>query len=170
MEIIILRLVHILGGIFWVGAGLFSTFFLGPAMKEAGPAAGVIMGSMQRRRMFVVMPVVALLTILSGLRLMWITSAGFSGAYFRTGSGAVFGAAGAAAIVAFLLGVTLIRPAMTRVAALGTTMRNTQDAQQQAQLGAEMKRLQGRAALLQNVGTILIVLAAIGMAIARYSN
>ena len=170
MEIVILRLIHILGGIFWVGAGLFSTFFLGPAMKEAGPAAGVIMGSMQRRKMFVVMPTIALLTILSGLRLMWIFSAGFEGAYFRTPAGATFAVSGTAAILAFLLGMVLIRPAMTRVAALAATMRTTQDAQQQAQLGEEMKQLQARAALMQNAGTMLIVLAAAGMAIARYTN
>ena len=38
-EILVLRLVHVLGGMFWVGSGLFSTFFLLPALAGAGPAA-----------------------------------------------------------------------------------------------------------------------------------
>jgi uncharacterized membrane protein len=170
VEIIVLRLIHVLGGIFWVGSGLFSTIFLAPAMAEAGAAAGAIMGSMQRRRMFVIMPVVALLTILSGLRLMWLRSAGFEAAYFRIGSGMTFAVSGAAAILAFLLGVTLVRPTMGRVAALAATMRSTQDTQQQAQFAAEMKRLQARAGTLQAAATFLIVLAAAGMAVARYMN
>ena len=170
VEIILLRLIHVLGGLFWVGSGLFSTLYLAPAMAEAGPAAGAIMASMQRRKMFVVMPVVALLTILSGLRLMWLTSAGFAGAYFRTSGGAMFAGAGGAAIIAFILGLAVVRPTMIRVATLADLMRNTQDAQQQSQLAGEMKRLQARAGTLQAAATVLIVLAAAGMAVARYMN
>ena len=44
-ELIVLRLVHVLGGIFWVGAGLFNMVYLGPAMAAAGPAAA---GSMMQ--------------------------------------------------------------------------------------------------------------------------
>ena len=69
-ELVVLRLVHILGGIFWLGSGLFTTFFLIPALGRAGPAAaGPVMGALQQRRLFTVLPVVALLTILSGVRL-----------------------------------------------------------------------------------------------------
>jgi uncharacterized membrane protein len=170
VEILVLRLIHVLGGVFWVGSGLFTSLFLAPAMTEAGPAAGTIMASMQRRKMFVVIPVVALLTIFSGLRLMWLTSAGFAGAYFHTGTGATFATAGALAIIAFVLGMTLVRPTMGRLAALGATMRNTQDPQKQAELASEMKRIQARAGTVQAVVTFMIVLAASGMAVARYMN
>ena len=101
-ELLLLRLVHILGGIFWVGSGLFTTFFLIPALGRTGPAAaGPVMGALQQRRLFTVLPTVAVLTILSGIRLLQITSAGFSGAYLATLTGRTFLWSGLAAIAAF---------------------------------------------------------------------
>src|SRR5688572_4160460 len=118
-EILILRLVHILGGSFWVGSGLFTTFFLVPALASSGPAAGQVMAALQRRHLFTALPVSALLTILSGLRLMWIGSAGFAPAYFASASGGTLAASRAAAIVAFLLALLVARPAAVRPAQLG---------------------------------------------------
>ena len=39
-EMIVLRLVHVLGGIIWVGSMTYMTFFLMPAIADAGPAGG----------------------------------------------------------------------------------------------------------------------------------
>ena len=122
-EILVLRLVHILGGIFWVGSGLFTTFFLVPALASSGPSAGPVMTALQRRHLFTALPVSALLTILSGLRLMWIGSAGFAPAYFASASGGTLAASGAAAIVAFLLALLVARPAAVRAARLGAARR-----------------------------------------------
>ena len=58
MEIIILRLVHVLGGLIWVGAGVFNVLFVGPALARSGPAAGSVMAEMRRRGMFVFLPIV----------------------------------------------------------------------------------------------------------------
>ncbi|HUF12664.1 MAG TPA: hypothetical protein VMN78_06175 [Longimicrobiales bacterium] len=167
-EFFVLRLVHVVGGMFWVGAGLFNFVWLGPALAQAGPAAGAIMLSLRRRRLFVVLPTVALLTILSGLRLMQLTSNDFSAAYFRTGPGATFSAAGAAAILAFLLGLTLAMPAQKRMAALGASLASAADEAARAAPRAEMARLQRRMGVLGPVVTALLVIAAVGMAVARY--
>lgn len=59
-EILVLRLVHVLGGVFWLGSGLFTAFFLMPALATAGPAAGPLMGALQRRKLFTVLPIVDL--------------------------------------------------------------------------------------------------------------
>ena len=82
-ELIVLRLIHVLGGIFWVGSALFTAIYLVPSLAQAGPAAGQVMGALQRRRLFIVLPTVAVLTVLSGIRLMQLTSDGFSAAYFN---------------------------------------------------------------------------------------
>src|SRR5688572_21882948 len=90
-EILVLRIVHVLGAIFWLGSGLFTTFFLVPALVRLGPAAaGPVMGALQQGRLFTVLPVVALLTIASGARLLQIVSGGFSSAYFATPTGQTF--------------------------------------------------------------------------------
>lgn len=167
-EIIVLRLIHVLGGIFWVGSALFNSFYVFPALAVAGPAAGAIMGSMQRRRLFVVLPVVALLTILSGLRLMALTSGGFAAAYFSTGRGVTFAASGSAAIVAFLLGVFVGRPTGVRLARLRQSAAATQDPESRARLSAEADVLQRRSVVLGYVLNTLLILAAAGMAAGRY--
>ena len=166
-ELIVLRLIHVVGGIFWVGAGLFNFIYLMPALAAAGPAAGPIMGVMERRKLFVVLPTVAVLTILSGLRLLWLTS-GFTPAYFESGPGMTFSAAGGAAILAFLIGITLAMPAQKRMATLGPAIASATDDAARSAAQAEMARLQARTATVGKVVTLLLVIAAIGMAIARY--
>ena len=167
-ELIVLRLIHVLGGIFWVGAGLFNLLFLAPAMAAAGPAAGPIMQVMKRRRIFVIMPTVALLTILSGLRLMMIVSGNFGGAYFRSDAGAAFAFGGACAIVAFVIGVAFAMPAQRRLGAIGPELAAAADDATRARLQAEASRLQGRMRRAGPATAILLVLAAVAMAVARY--
>ena len=165
-ELIILRLIHILGGMLWVGAGIFSTLFLAPAMKAAGPAAaGAVMGNLQKRGMFTFMPIVATLTLLSGLRLMWIVSAGSSG-WFSSGPGHAYAISGALAIIAFLTGLFVGRPAMVKAGKLAQSAAS--DGASKERLAAEIAKLQHRGALATGVATIMLVISAAGMAIARY--
>lgn len=167
-EILVLRVIHVLGGMFWVGGMFFNSFFLMPAMVSAGPAAGPVMGGLQRRKLFVVLPIIAILTILAGIRLLWITSGGFTPAYFTTGRGITFAASGGAAILAFLLGMIVTRPIAGRMGTLRQEMGATQDAQARSRLEAEMSRLQRR---MQSMGILLnalLLFAALGMAVGRY--
>src|SRR5215208_45998 len=110
VELFVLRLIHVLGGIFWVGSALFTTLFLGPALATSGANVAQIIAALQKRRLMTFLPLAAVLTIASGLRLLWITSAGFSSAYLATTTGRTFAAAGAAAVVAFLLSLFVARP------------------------------------------------------------
>ena len=167
-EIFVLRVVHVLGGMFWIGSALFITFYLLPAMGEAGPAAGPIMGSMRRRHLFVVMPAVALLTILSGARLMWMMSGGFQAGYFATGRGATYGWSGAAAIVAFMVGVFVQRPTGLRMGELQQALAKTTDEPARAEMAARLERLQRRNTVVGQVLLVLLMVAAVGMAVGRY--
>jgi uncharacterized membrane protein len=165
-ELFLLRLIHILGGMFWVGAGVFSTFFLAPAIKDAGPAAaGAIMSGLQKRRMFTVMPIVAALTLLSGLRLMWIVSA-TNANWFASGAGQTYSISGTLAILAFLLGIFVGRPAMVKAGKLAQSAAS--DGASKEMIAAEMSRLQKRGALATGIATLFLILAATGMAVARY--
>jgi uncharacterized membrane protein len=157
-EIIVLRIVHILGGIFWLGSGMFTTFFLGPALSTLGPSAGQVMGALQARKMFVTLPIVASLTILAGLRLMWLTSGGFASEYFESTRGMTFSASGGLAILSFLISLLIVRPTATRMTALA----------QSGGSGEEISRLRKRVAVFSVVATTLLIVAAVGMAIARY--
>ena len=167
-ELILLRLVHVLGGIFWVGSGLFSAIFLAPSLVAAGPAAGKIMAELQRRRMFVVLPTVAVLTILSGLRLMWIASNGFGQSYFASRSGAVYATSGAASIIAFLIALLIARPAAQRGGLLARSLATIAEGAERSAVEADLSRVQRRGALASAAAMWLLLLAAAGMAVGRY--
>lgn len=167
-ELVVLRIIHVLGGIFWLGSGLFTTFFLMPALGRVGPAtAGPVMGALQQRRLFTILPVVALLTILSGLRLFQIASAGFAPAYLASRTGQTFMWSGIAAVAAFLLSVLVARPAALRAGQLGAAIAGLPEGQR-AESGAEVERLRRRSGVASIAATSLLIAAAAGMAVARY--
>lgn len=166
MELIALRLIHVLGGMLWVGIGLFTTFFLAPALKDAGPAAaGQVMANLQKRGLYTILPIVAVLTMLSGLRLMWIVSGGDSH-WFVHRVGHVYSISGASAILAFLISMIVARPAAVRMGKLSQAA--TSDGTTKERLAAEMQALQKRMTMSTMVAVVLLVIAAVGMSIARY--
>ena len=168
VEFIALRLIHILGGIFWVGSALFTTFFLVPALTTAGPAAGAVMGALQQRRLFTVLPLVALVTILSGARLLWIASGGFRPEYFESGSGATFTIAAAASLVAFVLSIAVSRPMALRTARLAGQLAQAPEGEPRIRLAAELAQVRRRGAVATLIAVAMLLIAAAGMAVARY--
>ncbi|HUG42021.1 MAG TPA: hypothetical protein VMM12_16250, partial [Longimicrobiales bacterium] len=129
-----LRIIHIGGGVFWVGTILFLAFYLAPAIARAGPDGGRVMQELQKGRLMHVLPVVALLTIVSGLWLFWIMSAGLNPGYFRTGYGISLTTGGVATIVAYVIGLMVMRPAQLRMGALAPRMADAPE-EERARLG-----------------------------------
>lgn len=165
-ELIVLRLIHVVGGIFWVGTSLFSFFFLMPAMMKAGPTvAGPVMAGLQQRKMMTWLPVVAILVMLSGIRLMMIASAG-SADWFQHRVGHAYSVSGALAILAFVIGFTVNRPAMVKAGKLGQAAAS--DASSRAALQEEIRKLQRRSYVGTMIVTWMLILSAAGMAVARY--
>jgi hypothetical protein len=113
------------------------------------------------------MPVVAVLTMLSGFRLMQITSAGFSATWFQSASGSTYAMGGLAAIIAFVGGLLLSRPTMMK---MGATMveRAAAPADRHAELDAKIAGLRSRAAIVNGTVSTLLLAAAAAMAVARY--
>ena len=169
-EVIVLRLVHVLGGIFWVGGMAVMALFIMPAIAGAGPAAGAVMAGINQKKFPVVMPIVALLTILSGLRLLMIDSAKFEGAYFQSPVGRTFATAGGIAILAFIVGVAMVRPAMMKSMALGQQMVSASDDATRTRIAAEMAATRQRGATANMTVIVLLALAALGMSVARYMS
>lgn len=167
-EIIVLRLVHILGGTFWVGAMLFNGLFLFPALATVGPGAGPIMGALQQRRLMTVLPITAILTILSGGRLMWITSAGMAPGYLSSPTGRTLAIGAVAGIVAFFIGMFIGRPTAMRTGQVAALLGKAGDGPGKTALASELATLRRRGTVSSNVVMTLLVLAAGTMAVARY--
>ena len=161
------RIIHVLGGVIWVGSMFFVSMFLIPSMTEAGPDSGKVMAALNRRKFMIVIPVIALLTMLSGIWLYWRASMGFSPAYMSSGPGRTYGFGAALAIIAFIIGMTLTRPAMVRVGKLTQEIGNAAPEKREA-MQAEIQRLRARGAMWGKVVGFLLMGTATLMALGRY--
>lgn len=167
MEIVALRLIHVLGGIFWVGTAVFVAAFLLPAMGAAGPASSVVMGALIRRRLFTIVPVVAVATLLAGLRLMWINSTGFAASYFASTGGRTYATGADLALVAFTLFLTVNHPSIGAMTRLSQRLTQTPEPER-APILAEMAAIRARVAKASTISAGLLVLTAVAMAVGRY--
>jgi uncharacterized membrane protein len=167
-ELIILRLLHILGAIVWVGSGVFTTFFLFPALRPGSPGFADVMGGLQRRKLFTFLPIAALVTMLSGARLLQIISDGFSPAYFELRSGRIYAMSALAAILAFLLSMIVSRPAGVKAGVLAAQRQAATSDQERARIDATLATLRRRGSLSTAIAMGLLIAAAAGMAVARY--
>jgi len=151
---IVLRLIHVGGGAMWVGMMAFMTFYLTPALAEAGPQeSGKVMAALQKQRIMIVMPVIALLTIGSGLWMMMRLYGG-PGNIAASRMGMALNLGAMAAILAFLIGIIFMRPLMMRA------MTATDP--------AEAQKVRARGAMLGRVVARLLMFALAAMAVARY--
>jgi uncharacterized membrane protein len=167
-EFLVLRLVHILSGVFWIGGGLYTFFFLGPALASTPAVMGQVMAALQKRKVFTAQQIAAGLVLLSGIRLLMIDSAGFSGSYFATGTGKTFGIAGVFAVIAAVFNFGVARPTMERAVRVGAALASAADPGEKARLTQELDRLRKRGAMAGMLAVTFGILAASGMAVARY--
>lgn len=152
MEASILRLLHISFGIFWAGGTIFSGIFLLPAMGEAGPAGGAVMGGLVKRRMPVWMTAFALITVVSGLRLFMLDSQGTPG-FASTPTGICLAIGSFFALVAFVLAMAVQRPTAEKLGALSAQIKaagappSPEQQEELARLGAALRKVAKRTAI-----------------------
>jgi uncharacterized membrane protein len=111
---LVLRFAHVFGGALWVGMMAFQVFFLMPALGEVGPDGGKVMGALARRRIQVIMPLLALIVLVSGMWLFQRMSGGNMATLMATPMGKAFALGGAIALIAFVGGMIVMRPAVGR--------------------------------------------------------
>ncbi len=163
---IILRLLHIFAGIFWVGTAFFFVLFLEPTITAAGPAGGTVMGRLTLTRFPMVMAVSSILTVVVGFLMYLKDSNGFQINWISTPSGITMTIGSAAGILAFLLGLIVQAPASARMAALQKEIQAAGGPPTPSQM-AELHVLLGRISNASRWAAVLMVIAVIGMAIAR---
>jgi hypothetical protein len=97
-----------------------------------------------------------------------IDSAGFSGSYFATGTGRTFAISGVFAIIAAVFNFGVARPTMVRAGALAASLAASSDTSKKARLTRELDKLRKRGAIAGMLAVTFGILAASGMAVARY--
>lgn len=165
---ITLRLIHVVSGALWVGMVVFTTFYMMPAVQEAGPEGGKVMAAIQRRGIMTLMPILAVAALISGIWLYIRVAAGTHGEFARSPTGMAFGLGGLAAIVAWLLGMIVLRPSMMKAMALAQSLGPSTGADERQRVMAEAQRLRSRAGAAGRATAWLVLFAVAAMAVARY--
>jgi uncharacterized membrane protein len=168
MEIlmIFLRSIHILSGIFWVGTAFFFVLFFEPTIKAAGPAGGTVMGRLTLTRFPMLMAVASILTVGIGFVMYLIDSNGFQVNWIFTPPGIAMTIGSIAGILAFLEGLIVQMPASNHMAALQKDILAAGGQPTPAQM-EEMQALQEKITNASRSGAVLMVIAVLGMAMAR---
>ena len=166
--VIALRLVHIVLGVYWVGAILFFVTFLQPSVRDAGPDGMKVVQQIVRRGYLNVLPVIAGLTMLAGLFLYWQDANAMDGMWMSSGLGRGLTVGAVAAIVGFLVGFFVMRRSTVRAMALGQALSQVAEGPERQTRMAEIDRLRRRAAMSSHWVAGLLLIAVAAMAVARY--
>lgn len=168
MDILLLRLIHILAGVFWVGSAVTMFLFLQPTAQATAPESQRFMLHLLRNRRFGhVVLVTALLTVGAGAILFWRDSNGLQLAWMSRPPGLGFTIGALAALLALGLFIFVGFPASSRLVGIGSRL----EAERRPPSVDEQQILARSQAVLKRVGVTVVVLltiAAGAMATARY--
>jgi uncharacterized membrane protein len=168
LYMVILRLLHIFAGVFWVGATLFLWRFVTPVVQKLGPDGAKFMRTLLKETPFaLVIPAAAIITTLSGLLLFDKVSNHFDADWMSLASSMVLSIGAVAGMGAAGHGLFVVRPLVKQIVALGDQMAAAGDAPTPAQLSA-MQALQAKMSRNLPIVVALLLAALAGMAAARY--
>lgn len=163
---VVLRVLHIVSGAYWAGAAFVLSAFVTPTAKAAGLEGGKYMQTLARSRLSASLSAAAGITVLSGFLLYWRDSGGFQAAWILSGQGLGYSLGAVAGLAAFAIGALTGRTVkrMGEVAAEMQAAGGPPSPAQMAEIQALQKKLADSGAWL----AILLVIALLGMSVARY--
>ena len=157
----LLRLIHILSAIFWMGSTLFIGLILEPAVAALEPEGGKFMQKLAGGPLNRAMSTTGLLTILSGLWMYVSHSGGFDPAVmFAERLPLTLGAL--AGFAALLVGLLMQEPASKKLGALGRQIA-AQGGPPTPEQAAQIAALQSTLSRGGKLETMLMLLAVLGM-------
>lgn len=164
---VLLRLVHILSGVFWAGANIMFAGFVNPSVKASAPESGKFMQYLAQKSGYPrVAEITGWLTILAGVGLYWIVSNGFQASWFTTRRGIVLTIGGLLAIITMIIAYAMQKPAARRLGEIGQEIQASggpPSPEQLAELQAQQKKLENGA----RWSAVLLTLSVAGMALSR---
>jgi len=159
-----LRLIHILGGMYWFGAVMTMYFFITPSVAVVGDAGQQFMKQLGGKSGFSNSILGAALgASVAGLWLYGIDSGGFQSDWMHSSAGTGFGIGALFGAIALVLGIVVNRT----IAAIGKLGMQIQGKPTPEQL-ARMQGLQKRSATALKFTAYSLLISAFFMAISRY--
>lgn len=164
--VILLRIVHIFGGVAWAGASFFVGSVIAPVAQEDESFRPFMQKLNTRTKFHPYMALMASLTLLSGFFLYWLLS-GFRTGFITSGRGLTLTFGSIAGLIAWILGFINQQPTGKRMKALVNEIESSGGPPQPAQI-EEMKSLAEKLSKDGIISTIFISLSLIAMSISQY--
>lgn len=166
---IIMRVIHILAGIFWVGFAIFNLAFLQPTIRATGiEGQKTLQYLMRNTRLMSTIYIAATLTMLTGvLQLGYVSH--MQSSFMNSGWGLTITIGSVAGIIAWFIALHLIRKIFNRMGVVGQTLQSQGDTPDPA-LQGEMQTLTAKLVSTGKVALVFMVISVVGMASARYMN
>lgn len=166
--LIVLRILHIVGGTCWVGGAIIYHLFLEPTAKANAPESRQFMQYfIVRRRYPVYMTVSSLATNISGALLFWRSSGGLTSNWITSGPGLVFSLGSVVAIVAFGMGMFILNPTAKRMMGLGQAIQTAGGPPLPEQM-SQLHQLENKMSQVGWTEFALMLLSLTAMTVARY--
>ena len=170
LDMVVFRILHIVGGVMWTGSVFLFVFFIRPSAAAIAPAGAPFMAELLgRRRLIPWLLSFASVTILAGAYLYWKgwDAAGGLGGWLDSEFGLTLTIGAIAAIAAFLVGLVGTRPTVARMLAIGAAVAASGGPPTPEQ-AAELAAIQQRLGVYGKTSLSLVGVAVLTMAIARY--
>ena len=167
--LLLLRVVHIGTGVFWVGAAFTFFLFVAPSTDVLAPPdrKKFFDEIIKRRRFSTTILVVSTFTILAGAILYWRDSAGLNPVWITSPTGLGFTVGALAAIVSWLLGPLAILPTIKELDRRGGELLSA-GRPPTPEEGSRMHALNARLQTVGRVDLAMLSVAVLAMAVARY--
>jgi hypothetical protein len=162
------RVLHVVLAALWVGATAFASLIVMPAIQESGPAAGPVMAGLMRRRVPMIMATLGGVTALAGIWLYWRFTGGFNPELSHTMAARVFGAGGAAGILAVIIGGAVVSRNVKKAAALAPRAASLPEGPERAAVTAQISAMRRRSIVASRIVLLLQIVAVALMAIGHY--
>ncbi|UCD99489.1 MAG: hypothetical protein JSV42_01815 [Chloroflexota bacterium] len=166
--LLVLRLVHIVASVCWVGGAFIFFLFIEPTAKALAPSGMEFVQYMVTKRRFSIFMVIASsLTVLSGALLIWQSASGQWSEYISTGPGLGFTLGSIVGALVYLVGMFGVNPRAIKMAKIGQEIEAAGGPPTPAQ-SAEMQKLDKEMSILGTIDFVLVALSLALMATARY--
>jgi len=168
LYLFILRVLHIVAGVFWAGGIFMLAMFIMPSINSSMPEGGKVMQRMMAAYKFpLYMTTAGSLTALSGILMYINLSLGFSMEWIGSAHGLCLTIGGLSAIIAFLLGLFVNKPRADKIGRIGKAVMQAGGKPTESQM-AEMTALRMGITSMTKTMAVLVLIAVLGMAMAKY--
>jgi len=166
---IIMRVLHVLGGIFWVGFAMFNIAFLQPTIRATGlEGQKTLQYLMRNTRLMTTVYAAATLTMVTGMLQLGAISHMHS-SFMNSGWGLTITIGSVAGLIAWFIAIHLIRRIFNRMGIVGQELQTQGDTADPA-LQSEMQALTAKLVSTGKIALVFMLISVVGMAAARYMN